>query len=306
MRYPEKIKKGETVGIICPSSDIETARIAQCISAVEKLGYKVKAADNLDTCYAGYMAGTGEVRGQWINRMFADPEVKGIFCIRGGDGGSRVMEYLDYDVIRSNPKVFVGYSDVTCLHLAINQNCDLVTFHGPMVSSNMVDSFDAETAKSFFAAIEAEKDFTFANPEGFEIGVLKEGAAEGILTGGNLSLLSASIGTPYEIDTKDRILFIEEVCEPITKVEKWAYHLRNAGKLKQCRGILLGQFTKIENEDEPAYDAVRCMTDVLEGLDVPVMYNIQSGHGKPMMTLPMGAVCRMDTASGTISFKVDK
>lgn len=305
MKYPKKLNAGDTVGIICPSSAITADKVGACIAAVEAMGFKVKAADNLDTNYAGYMAGDGKVRGEWINRMFADPEVKGIFCVRGGDGGSRAMEYIDYEIVRNNPKIFVGYSDVTSMHLAFTQKCDLITFHGPMVSSNMVSDFDAETKASFFKAIDAEKDFAFENPQGMPLEVLKEGKAEGRLTGGNLSLLSASIGTPYSLDAKGKILFIEEVCEPITKIEKWMYHLRNAGKLAECSGILFGQFTKI-TLDDPAYDLKACMLDILRGIDIPVMYHIQSGHGKPMMTLPMGAICRMDTANKTISFAVEQ
>ncbi len=302
MRYPEKLKQGDTVGIICPSSPISEERKAQCIDAVEKLGYKVKAADNLTENYGGYMAGSGRVRAEWINKMFADSEIKAIFCIRGGDGSSRMMEYLNFDVIKNNPKIFVGYSDVTNLHLAITQNCDLVTFHGPMVSSNMVDSFDVETRNSFFNAINSRETFEFRNPEGVELKTLKEGKAEGILTGGNLSLLSASMGTPYEVDTEGRILFMEEVCESITKIEKWIYHLRNAGKLKQCSGILLGQFTNIKNYSED-YDYICCLKDALAGIEIPVMYDIQSGHGQKLMTIPMGAICSMDTETETIRFE---
>lgn len=306
MRYPKKLEKGDTIGIICPSSPISTERIGECVKALENLGYKVKTADNLDVNYAGYMAGSGKVRGEWINKMFADPEVDAIICVRGGDASSRAMEYLDYDVIRNNPKIFVGYSDVTNFHAAITNNCDLVTFHGPMVSSNIVDDFDEETAKSFFDTINAENGiFEYKNPAGVELGVLHEGKAEGKLVGGNLSLVSASIGTPYEVDTKDSILFIEEVCESITKIEKWTYHLRNAGKLKECKGILLGQFTKISNDD-PDYDYIKCMTDIFEGLDIPVMYNVESGHGSKIMTLPMGATCCMDTEEKKISFKVER
>ncbi|MCI9476857.1 MAG: LD-carboxypeptidase [Emergencia sp.] len=306
MRYPKKLKKGDTVGLICSSSAIGTDRVAECKKAVEDLGFQVKLADNLDQDYGGYMAGSGKTRGEWVNKMFADPEVNGIFCIRGGDGGSRAMEYIDFDLVKANPKVFVGYSDVTSLHLALNQQCDLVTFHGPMVSSNMVDSFDEETKASFFAALEAEDTFEFCNPKGCEIDVMKTGKASGRLIGGNLSLLSAAIGTPYEPDTKGKILFIEEVCEPVTKIEKWTYHLKNAGKLADCAGIILGQFTKIVNEECPAYDVYKCLEEIFEDLDIPVMYNVESGHGKPMMTLPMGALCTMDTEKKSIVFKVER
>ncbi len=294
------------MGLVATSSHTPCERVAECAAALEKMGYKVKTAKNLDTDYAGYMAGSGRLRAYWLNKMFADEQVSAIFCIRGGYGSSRIMEYLDYDMIRENPKIFVGYSDVTNLHLALTKRCGIVTFHGPMVSSNMVDDFDDETRESLFTAINADGKFSFINPKGFDVKVLNEGRAKGRLIGGNLSLLSASIGTPYEVDTGDNILFIEEVCEPISKIDKWAYHLRNSGKLKECSGIILGQFTNITSNGCPAFDAIRCMTDVFESLNIPIMYNIQSGHGKPMMTLPMGAICTMDTFSKSITFQVER
>ena len=306
MKYPKKLQQGDTVGLVATSSRISTERIAECVKCMEDMGYKVKTAANLDTVYAGFMAGTGKERADELNKMFADPEVDAILCIRGGDGSSRIMEHLDYELIKNNPKLFVGYSDVTNLHTALTKKCDLVTFHGPMVSSNMVDDFDAETKASFFEAINADGEYEFKNPEGFPIEVLKEGKATGRLIGGNLSLLSAGIGTPFQIDAKDAIIFIEEVCEPLSKIEKWAFHLRNAGIFNECKGVILGQFTKVENEDLPEFDSIRDFEDVLEGLDIPVLYNVQSGHGKPMMTLPMGAICSIDTETKTIKFNVER
>lgn len=306
MKFPKKLTPGATIGLVATSSCTTPEKVEKCIAKLEELGYKVKPAANLTTNYGGYMADTGKVRADELNKMFADPEVDAIFCMRGGDGSSRIMEYLDYDMIKANPKIFVGYSDVTNLHLALTEKCGLVTFHGPMVASNMIDDFDSETSESFFSAINADEVFEFKNPEGFEIKVLKEGKATGRVIGGNLSLLSASIGTPYEVNTKGNILFIEEVCEPMSKIEKWTYHLRNAGKLKDCAGIILGQYTKVTNDECPEFDEIRCMTDIFEGLDIPVLYNVQSGHGKPMMTLPMGAECTIDTASKSITFKVER
>ena len=134
--------------------------------------------------------------------------------------------------------------------------------------------------------------------------MLQSGKAEGRLIGGNLSLLSASEGTPYQVDTEGAILFIEEVCEPVSKIEKWGYHLRNAGLLAGCRGIILGQFTRITNDMKPQFDALQCFADILQGLDIPVLCNVQSGHGKPMMTLPMGTMCRMDAEARRISFVI--
>ena len=306
MKYPKKLQQGDTVGIVATSSRLSTERISECVKCLEDMGYKVKTAANLDAVYAGFMAGTGKERADELNKMFADPDVDAILCVRGGDGSSRIMEYLDYETIRNNPKLFVGYSDVTNLHTALTKECGLVTFHGPMVSSNMVDDFDEETKASFFEAINSDGEYEFKNPEGFDIKVLKEGKATGRLIGGNLSLLSAGIGTPFQIDAKDAIIFIEEVCEPLSKIEKWAFHLRNAGVFNECKGVILGQFTKVVNEDLPEFDSIRDFEDVLEGLDIPVLYNVQSGHGKPMMTLPMGAECTIDTETKTIKFNVER
>ena len=306
MIYPKKLKKGDTIGIICTSSPIPQEREALCVAALEEMGYRVKKADNLTTNYGGYMAGTGQVRGQWVNRMFEDPEVDAIFCVRGGDGSSRAMEHIDLDIVRRNPKIFVGYSDVTAPHLAFNQDCGLVTFHGPMVSSNMVDQFDPETAASFFEIINGEGDIPFRNPEGFPLETMHGGRASGTLVGGNLSLMTASIGTPYEVDTAGKILFIEEVGDSLDNMERHAFQMRAAGKYQACKGILLGQFTRCGNPKMPEYDYLDCFRDIFDNLDIPIMYNVQSGHEFPMMTLPLGAECTMDADSKSIVFHMNR
>ncbi len=302
MKYPEKLKKGATVGIIAPSSPVPEERVGQCIETVESLGYRVKAADNLAASKGGYMAGDERVRGQWINRMFEDPEVDAVFCLRGGDGANRLIDFIDPEVIRNNPKIFVGYSDVTSLHLLFNQQCDLVTFHGPMVSSNMVDHFDPESREAFFDAIAGEGNYVYKAPEGKEIGIARAGRAKGRLTGGNLTVLCASVGTPYELDTEDKILFIEEIGEHIGNLDRHIYQLRNAGKFDRAAGILLGQFTRCD-QDEPDYSIVNVLLEATEGMNIPIMYNIQSGHDFPMINLPMGAVCTMDSADRSILFE---
>ena len=309
MKFPPKLNPGDTVGIVAPSAPIPTEKIAEGAAAIRRLGYEPKLSDNLDKSYKGLMAGTGKERGDWVNRMFADPEVKAVFCAGGGDGTSRVMEYLDYDLIASHPKIFTGYSDITNLLLGITQRCGFVTFHAPVMYSNMTDHFDDETIASFLGAINADSDFEFKNPKGFDIGVIKAGktgTARGPLIGGNLSLLSASIGTPYEVDPTDGILYIEEVREPVSKIEKWTCHLRNAGVIAKAKGIILGPFTDMTTDCDPDFDSVACIADICSSLDVPIMFNIQSGHNRPMMTLPMGAECEMDTNKKTIRFKVER
>lgn len=306
MKYPKKLKRGDTIGLVCPSSPITKEQEEAVAAAVEAMGFHTKTACNLTEQYGGYMAGSGLARAEWINKMFADKDVDAVFCVRGGYGSARITEYLDLNVIRDNPKVFVGYSDVTSIHTLITQQCGFVTFHGPMAAANIEDFFSPETRASFFDAINSEVPYIFHNPDDRAFGVLKEGKAEGMLTGGNLALLSAGIGTPYEIDTKGKILFLEEIGENMGRIDRYLYHLRNAGKLAQCKGILLGQFTDCENTADPQYRETECLADALEGMNIPVMYGIQSGHGHPMMTLPFGAVCTMDTAYRQISFEAPK
>ena len=206
-------------------------------------------------------------------------------------------------MIKKHPKNFVGYSDVTSLHLLFNQECGFVTYHGPMVSSNMVEHFDQESKLAFFEALSAEDCYTYKAPEGLPIGVARPGRASGILTGGNLAVMCASIGTPCEMDTKGKILFIEELCEHIGNLDRYIYQLRNAGKLRDAAGILIGHITDC-NLDERDYDVVRVIMEATAELDIPIMYNIQSGHGFPMITLPMGGMCVMDTDTNQLFFPI--
>ena len=189
----------------------------------------------------------------------------------------------------------------------MNQRCGLVTFHGPMVSSNMLEHWDAETEASLQQALAAEGWYEFRNPEGKEITVLRgageSGILEGRLAGGNLCLACASLGTPYEIDTDGTILFLEDVHEDVGNMERYFMQLKLSGKLAGCKCVLLGQYTDVKNEKDPEYTPEVCFRDLTEDLGIPVLANIQSGHDFPMMTLPLGADCRVDAASGRIWFR---
>jgi len=307
LKYPKKLKAGDTIGLLCPSSPTKPEREELCKAFVRDLGYKIKAADNLSASFGGYMAGTGEVRGKWINAMFADPEVNAIICIKGGSSSSRAMEFLDLETIKKNPKIFVGYSDITNFHTVINQFGGFVTFHGPMVSSNMLDNkFDEETKNSLFHALNADEDYDLEKPANTDISVIKPGKARGILAGGCLSLLCASVGTPYEIDTRGKIIFLEDVNEDVYRIDRFASQLRDSGKFRDCAGVLLGQFADCKNREKPEFTPVECLADILKDANVPVISNVQSGHGFPMMTLPFGAECSIDTVTKTVRFHVDR
>ena len=301
MVYPDKIKEGATIGLVSTSSPITAEREEQCVKAIEEMGFKVKKAPNITASKGGYMAGEESLRGEILNSMFADKDVDAIFCIRGGDGANRIIDYLDLDVIRDNRKPFVGYSDVSSLHLLFNQKCDMVTFHGPMVSSNIVDNFTPEVKEAFFAAINADAEYIYKAPAGHELKVAREGKAEGVMTGGNLTVICASLGTPYDMDTDGKILFIEEVGEHVGNLDRHVYQLRNAGKFDNIKGIVLGQFTDCR-EDVPGYDMTRITLDAIGDKDIPVIYNIQSGHDNPMINIPLGAMTCIDTSKKELRF----
>ena len=303
MIFPKKLVPGNTIGIVSPSSPVSAERAAQAQKALESLGFKVKLAENCSLSKGGYMAGDETLRGQILNDMFADTSIDAIICMRGGDGANRILNKIDLNIVRENPKIFIGYSDITFLHLLFNQACDLVTFHGLMVSSNIIDNFDEETKASFFAALNTGQSYTYNPPVGFPVLAARSGKACGSLIGGNLTVMCASLGTPYEMDTKGKILFIEEIGEHIGNLDRHIYQLRDAGKLDDAAGILLGQFASCNN-DEDNYTIVNVILDALGDHHIPVMYNIQSGHDFPLITLPMNAPCEMDADAGTITFQM--
>lgn len=296
MIKPKKIQIGDTIGVIAPASPTPIERVEMARIALEEMGFKVKMGES---CYSaqGYLAGTDEVRAADINNMFADDEVDGIICIRGGYGTMRILNELDYEMIKANPKVFVGFSDITALHIAFNQKCELLTFHGLMVSSNMVDKLDAFSRQSFFDNVSASDRgcAEIQNPAGEEIKSFARGKASGKLTGGNLALIVSLMGTPYEIDTKGKILFIEDVSEKPYRIDRMLMQLKLAGKLDDAAGIVLGDFANCEKEDgESSFSLMEVLEDFFNLYDKPVLYNIKSGHCNPMITLPFGANVEID------------
>ncbi|XOQ17409.1 MAG: LD-carboxypeptidase [Sporanaerobacter sp.] len=300
--FPEKLKKGDTIAIVAPSSPVSRENLDACKKLVEDMGYKVKMGRCTYLSIHGYSAGTGEERAKEINEMFADKEVKAIWCIRGGDTSSHIMDKLDFDLIAANPKIFVGYSDITNLNVNFNQRCEMVTFHGPMVESDMLYNFDDFTMTSFKKAINMEDELILENPPREDFKVMVEGYSEGIIVGGNLALLTSMIGTPYEVDTKGKILFIEDVNESVERLDRMMYQLKYSGKLEDAEGIIFGEFTNCINKSDRDYTTEEMLKDVLRDYKKPVMYNIKSGHCHPMSTIPLGTMCNMNTKTKTIKF----
>ncbi len=302
MRFPRPLKKGGCIGLICPSSPVQPERMERCVECLERLGYRVKAGKSCFMTWRGYLAGPDEVRAGDINAMFANLEVDAIFCVRGGNGACRIMGMLDYDMIRRNPKLFVGYSDITGLLMAFNRLCGFVTCHGPMVSSNMVDDYDDYTRESFEGLLAMDETWEFRNPPETPSYPLVPGIARGELMGGNLSVLSDLLGTLYIPDFRGKILFLEDINERVANVDRMLWQLRHLGVFEQIAGLVFGDFTNAENNYDASYDIGSYFRDEFCRMKIPVLYGLRAGHCFPTGSLPMGAECELDAGRGTLRF----
>lgn len=297
MNYGKKLQFGDTIGFIAPSGAVRTeGAIEKAVAETERMGFKVKLGESVGQKY-GYLSGSDEVRARDINTMFADDEVDAIFCIRGGYGTMRILDQLDYGLIARHPKIFMGFSDITALHIALLQKSGLATFHGPMPTAcwagKPLDAFSL--ASMYRALMHAQPAGELLNPQEYPKQTMQSGQAEGILVGGNLSLIAGTIGTPWELDTKGRILFIEEVGERTYCVDRMLTQLRLAGKFDDCAGVVFGDFADCPIE-YPAFglSLEEIIRDVVLPSGKPVFSGLRCGHCTPKLTLPFGVKCRMD------------
>lgn len=303
MNKPKALKIGDTIGLVAPSSALRQPDVLEkSIKILEEQGFKLVVGESCGKKY-GYLSGEDKLRAGDINRMFESSNIDAVFCLRGGYGTPRILDMIDYDVIRKNSKIFIGYSDITAIHIALNQKCDLITFHGPMVVSDMLEDFDEFSKKGYLNAITSIKPLgQMNNPAGFEIKSLVPGKARGRIVGGNLSLIAATIGTSYEIDTKGKILFLEDIDEFTYSVDRMLTQLRLSGKFKDCEGIILGDFNnclpQYENFD---HTLMQVFNDIIVQAKKPTIYNFMAGHCTPKITIPFGVETFLDADSCTLT-----
>lgn len=321
---PPPLTPHARIGLVAPASPIRREEYFACKRRLEELGFSVLTAEGLkrgEQQY-GYLAGSSAQRAADLNRLFADPQVEAIFCVRGGYGSAQLLPKLDYEMIRRNPKIFVGYSDITSLHAALCRYCGLVTFHGPMVKTDLLpepngalDATEGQLCGAWDAAAGMdytlrqllfackERAFSFENPAGCPLETIRRGSAVGRLAGGNLSVLAKLFGTPYAPELEGTILFLEDVDESIPRVHMYLTQLEHAGVFRKACGVLLGDFTNCTNERyDPSLDCKTFLQDYFGRMEIPVLGNLYSDHRSPMGTLPLGAVCRMDAAAGRVEF----
>ena len=288
---PPALKTGDTVGIVAPASYVDRARLAAGIKALEGAGYKVELDNEIGAQHM-FFAGTNQRRLAEFHSMFERSHVRAIVCARGGYGSNHLLPELDLSLIKKHPKILVGYSDVTSLLTYIYDAIGLVTFHGPMVASDF--DHDAAEWNSWQAALEGQSNWKISG----QARPLRRGSATGELYGGCLSLLAASIGTPYECRSEGKLLFMEDINAKPYQIDRMLMQMRLAGKFEGVRGILFGEMPGCVQPGSQPYTLDEVLLAALSDLHVPIAIGFSSGHvsGKNI-TLPFGIDARLDVGS---------
>lgn len=304
---PKRLRVGDTLGVIAPSSAIPEYMIEKALENLTKLGFKLKLGKNVRASL-GYLAGTDEQRIEDLHWAFSDPEVDAVWCIRGGYGATRILPKIDFKIIKKNPKIFIGYSDITALHVAIFQKTGLVTFHGPVGTSEYSDFtrpnvWDLLTKPTPQYVLKHSEENLKNASNLFKPEVITAGKCRGQLVGGNLSLLSAMDGTPYALkDLKGKILFMEDIDERPYRVDRMLTQMLQSHDLSQLAGIAMGIFEGCNPKpEENSLTLMECLKDRLGNLGIPVIYGLSFGHIKNQFTLPIGIEAELDTEAGTIT-----
>ncbi len=308
---PPALNSGDTIGLVTPASSLFEGHrtLIDVQEKLHNLGFKTKIGKNV-LRRKGYLAGSIEDRVEDLHTMFKDDAVSAIMAIRGGYGSAQLLPFLDYSLIKRNPKILVGYSDITSLLIGIYEKTGLVTFHGPVAVSTFTDY----TKKYFLDVLEKPEAVGEIVDAPYEdnlqtsnrVWTVKPGAAEGRLMGGNLTLLQMTLGTPYEFDSKDAIIFIEEVGEEPYDLDRMLTHLKLAGKFDHCKGVFFDKLNSVHPADyEPGFYSSRSVESVIQEtfkeFDFPVCVGISIGHIKDKPTLPIGIRAGLDADTGKIS-----
>lgn len=299
---PARLKKGDTIALVTPGSYITQKEKDESISNLNNLGFNVVYSDRLMQ-KNGYFSATDEGRAVDVNEMFERKDVHGIMCGRGGYGCARILPFLDYDLIKNNPKPLIGFSDVTALHIAIYKKSNLITFHGP-VSISTFSSFSVRNFESVLLnptfELELLNSNTGNNYNLYGITVISDGISEGELAGGNLSIVASLIGTEYDIDYSGRIIFLEEFLEEPYRIDRMLTQMIQAGKFENAAGVALGVFKLCEpSKINPSFNGSFSLMDVLKdrlgNLGIPVIYGLSFGHVADKFTLPFGIKAELNT-----------
>lgn len=304
---PHALRPGDTVAVVAPSGKVDAARLADGVAMVERWGLRVRVMPSCETG-RGYLAGENErAVGEELSDCFADPEVHGILCARGGYGAMRSLPYIDWDAVRANPKPFCGYSDITALHLAIRREAGFPTLHGSMVARQGdepgLNPYSEEALRRALTATEPLGTIA-SPPEGPAVQTVVRGAATGVLVGGNLTLIASLCGTPWSLNARDSVLVLEDVNEAPYRIDRMLTQLRLAGVLDGVRGVVFGDSPTCDRpaDDPRAFPLVTVLRDRLGDLGVPLLYGFPCGHTPYRAALPLGVPVMLDADAGTLTF----
>jgi muramoyltetrapeptide carboxypeptidase len=285
MRKPAMLRPGDLIGVVAPAGATEAAAVTAGVSLLENAGYSVRLGDSVFK-RMGFLAGNDSERAADLLGMFGDRDVKAILAARGGYGSGRLLPHLDIEVIRQNPKIFVGYSDLTFLLSHMLQRAELVAFHGPMVAGLGAIPRAAGALLSFLSG-----DRVGWNLAAREI--IQPGTAEGVMVGGCLSVIVSTLGTPYEAETKDRLLFLEDVNEKPYRIDRMLTQLRQAGKLAGVAGVMFGEMHGCVADANEAVTVRDVIRQTFANDPYPVVFGLPTGHGTGAATLPLGIRARL-------------
>lgn len=298
---PPALRPGDTVGIVAPASNLKRSDLDAGCEALHRAGYRPFYLDSLFDRDV-YFAGSVERRVRELEEMFERDDVRAIVCARGGYGANYLLNQLDLEQILAHPKIFVGYSDITSLLTHITDSAGLVTFHGPMVAKDWAHDDGVDLAAWQAALLHTSPWSVRSNKE---VQGLVDGEAEGVLYGGCLSLLVASLGTPYEINTDETILFIEDVAAKPFQIDRMLMQLKLGGYLDGVRGIVFGEMLDCVQSPTQDYTLQEVITRIVGDLGIPVAYGVKSGHvTRGNITLPFGVQAALSISGGKVSLKV--
>ncbi|MBQ2770837.1 MAG: LD-carboxypeptidase [Clostridia bacterium] len=301
MLQPKKLFPGARIALIGTSGPLPEGRLEPTLEALRALELEPVVFESAISRH-GYLSGTDDLRVRDLNAAFQDDSIQGVLCIRGGYGAHRLMSGIDFDMIRCHPKLFGGYSDVTALNIAFNELCDMMTYHIIMPSTEYykpVDEYSMDYLKrALFGSLAGPVENPADRPP---METITPGKARGRLCGGNLSLVQQSVGTPWAIDTKDKILFLEDIGEKPYRVDAMLTQLKNSGKLSDCAGIVLGYWTDCQAEDPAKSLSLDTIFDeIIKPLGIPAVKGLCCGHDLPTCALPLGAMVSLDADACTL------
>ena len=305
---PPRLKAGDKLAIVAPGSYISEEELQDSIKNLNQLGFETTYSKKV-LLQSGYFAGSDKDRADDLMEKFSDKSVKGIVCARGGYGCSRILPMLDYDVIRANPKVLIGYSDITALLYGIYKKSGLITFHGPVGTS----TFNDYSVNNFNKVlINPERTSLFPNSTSgddenvYGVTSIVKGKGKGRLVGGNLSIMVSLIGTEFDVDFSKKIIFIEEIGEEPYRIDRMLTQMIQAGKFENAAGVMMGIFRKCEVKKESdltakSFTLMEVLQDRLGSLKIPVVYGMSFGHVKDKFTIPFGALAELDAGKQTFT-----